>query len=579
MRLWLGIGSGVVLGLFGSAALAAPVTSDELLNAQDNPAEWLMYGRDYRNQRFSPLDQITPDNVAALRPVWAFSTGGSLAGLEATPLFRDGVLYISTDYSRVFAIDAASGTVRWHFEPVYEEGIETKLCCGPVNRGVALKDELVFVNTLDAKLYALNRSDGSVAWQQTIGDWHAAITATGAPLVVGDKVIVGIGGAEYGVRGYLTAYDAASGELAWRTYTIPGPGEPGNESWPGDTWQTGGATTWQTGAYDAETDTLFWGTGNPGPWNSDLRKGDNLWSSSLLALDPQTGAIKWGYQYTPNDAWDYDGNNAPILLDVEVDGRPVKAAVVSNRNGFFYVLDRTSGEFVYAVPTVDGINWTTGLDPKDGRPVVDEAFRPISGGETIEPIVPGLEGGTNWFPMAYNPDLGYVFFATNHWAMGLTAWPPEEVKYVAGDPYMGVDYQMYRLDENIGYIKAFDVAKKAFAWEVPSPLPLFSGMLATKGGLVFTGDQLGFIQALDAQSGEVLWKFQTGSGLNASPITYELEGVQYIAMLSGLGGDPSFYFHGPKGGMLWVFALENQSVEPTGSNPVPIEGALPSFEQ
>ena len=555
---------------------AAPVATEDLLGAQDNAGEWLMYGRDYRNQRFSPLDQIAPENVAELRPVWAFSTGGALAGLEATPLMRDGVLYISTDYSRVFAIDARSGSALWSFEPEYEEGLEAMLCCGPVNRGVALKDDLVYVNTLDARLYALDRADGRVVWQQTIDDWTKAVTATGAPLVVGDKVIVGIAGAEYGVRGYLKAYDAASGEQVWQTYTIPGPGEPGNETWPGDTWMRGGATTWQTGAYDVDTNTLFWGTGNPGPWNSDLRKGDNLWSSALLALDPDTGAIKWGYQYTPNDAWDYDGNNAPILIDVEIDGRPVQTAVQSNRNGFFYVLDRLSGEFIYAVPTIDGINWTTGLDPKDGRPQVDETMRPISGGATIEPIVPGLEGGTNWFPMAYNPDLGYVFFATNHWAMAMTAWPPEDVVYREGEVYMGVDYQMYRLEDDIGYIKAFDVANKKFVWETASPLPLFSGMLATASGLVFTGDQLGFAQALDARTGEVLWKFQTGSGINASPITYELDGTQYVAILSGLGGDPSFYFSGPKGGTLWVFALENQPLAEGGMNPVPIEGALPT---
>ena len=538
-----------------------------------------MYGRDYRNQRFSPLNQITPDNVKDLRPVWAFSTGGALAGLEATPLMRDGVLYFSTDYSRVFALDARTGTALWFFEPEYEEGLEAMLCCGPVNRGVALKDDLVFVNTLDARLYALDRKNGSVVWEQTIDDWKQAVTATGAPLVVGDNVIVGIAGAEYGVRGYLKAYDAATGELQWQTYTIPGPGEPGNETWPGDTWMRGGATTWQTGAYDAETDTLFWGTGNPGPWNSDLRKGDNLWSSSLLALDPDTGAIKWGYQYTPNDAWDYDGNNAPILIDVEIDGRAVKAAVQSNRNGFFYVLDRTSGEFIYAVPTIEGINWTTGLDPKDGRPQVNEAMRPISGGKTIEPIVPGLEGGTNWFPMAYNPDLGYVFFATNHWAMAMTASKPEDVEYTPGEPYMGVNYQMYRLEDDIGYVKAFDVANKEFLWETPSPLPLFSGLLATKSGLVFTGDQLGHALALDARTGETLWRFQTGSAINASPITYELDGTQYVAILSGLGGDPSFYFKGPKGGMLWVFALENQAPTGDGMNPVPIEGALPTFDR
>lgn len=563
---------------FLAPADAASVSSKDLLNAQDNAGEWLMYGRDYRNQRFSPLDQINRENVGQLRPVWAFSTGGKLDGLEATPLIRDGVMYISADYARVFAIDARSGTALWSFEPKYEEGLEAMLCCGPVNRGVAIKDDLVFVNTLDARLIALNRADGSVAWEQKIDDWKKAVTATGAPLVIRDHVIVGIGGAEYGVRGYVKSYDAKSGALEWTAYMIPGPGEPGNESWPGETWKTGGATTWQTGSYDADTNTLYWGTGNPGPWNSDLRKGDNKWSSSLVALDPDDGKIKWGYQYTPNDAWDYDGNNAPILIDVPIGGKLVKAAVQSNRNGFFYVLDRTNGEFIYAVPTIEGINWTKGLDPKTGRPEVNEATRPLSGGKTVAPIVPGLEGGTNWFPMAYNPDLGLVYLNTNHWAMSMTAWKPEDVVYKEGDLYMGVDFQMFRLDKEIGYTKAFDVESKKFLWQTSSPLPLFAGILATKSELVFTGDELGHFMALDGKTGDTLWKFQTGSGINASPVTYELDGTQYVAVLSGLGGDPSFYYSAPKGGMLWVFALDSAKLKATDlGNPQPIEGALPTY--
>lgn len=562
-----------------SPAQAGPVSTEDLLNPDKSPGEWLMYGRNYANQRFSPLGQITPENVGNLRPVWAFSTGGKLGGLEATPLMRDGALYISADDSRVFAVDARSGTALWSYEPKYEKGLEAMLCCGPVNRGLAMKDDLVFVNTLDARLVALNRADGSVAWEQVIDDWKQAYTATGAPLVVKDHVIVGIAGAEYGVRGHIRSYNAKSGKLEWTAYTIPGPGEEGNDTWPGDTWKTGGASTWQTGSYDPDTNTLFWGTGNPGPWNSDLRKGDNKWSSSLVAFDADTGKIKWGYQYTPNDAWDYDGNNTPILMDVEIDGKLVKAAVTSNRNGFFYVLDRTDGSFIYAVPTIDGINWTKGLDPKTGRPEVNEELRPLSGGKTIQPIVPGLEGGTNWFPMAYNPDLGLVYFNTNHWAMSMTAWKPEDVVYKEGDLYMGVDFQMFRLDKEIGYTKAFDVAKKEFVWETSSPLPLFGGVLATQSGLVFTGDELGYVLALNGKSGEVLWKFQTGSGINASPITYELDGTQYLAVLSGLGGDPSFYYSGPKGGMLWVFALEGKAQESERSNPVPIEGALPTYGQ
>ena len=559
------------------AVHAADVTGEALLDAQANAGEWLMYGRDYRNNRFSPLTQLTPANVAQLKPVFAYSTGGKFAGLEATPLFHDGSLYFTGDYSRVFALDARTGTARWYWEPVYEEGIEAILCCGPVNRGLAIHGDLVFVGTLDARLVALRTKDGSVAWEQKLEDWNKAYASTGAPLVVGDLVITGIAGAEYGVRGFVQAFKAATGEPVWKTFMIPGPGEPGNETWPGETWKTGGASTWQTGVYDAETRTLLWGTGNPGPWNSDLRKGDNKWSCSLVAMDVDTGKIKWGFQYVPNDAWDYDGNNAPVLLDVTIDGTPRKVAVQSNRNGFLYVIDRVSGEFIYATPTIEGINWVTGLDPETGAPIVNEALRPKSGGPKIEPIVPGLEGGTNWFPIAADPEKNIVYLNTNDWAMSLKAWKPDDVVYEAGTVYMGVDYQMYRHKDKTGYLKAFDVANKKWLWELPSPLPMFAGVLATKSGLLFTGDQLGFFQAVDAASGKLLWRFQTGSGINASPITYELDGTQYVAVLSGLGGDPSFYFSGPKGGMLWVFAVDGKVADTTSFNASIIEKALPVY--
>lgn len=573
---FLSVACMLVWGLPGVAG-AKPVTSEDLLNAQSNAAEWLTYGRNYLNQRYSPLEKITKQNVAQLKPVFTYSTGGKFAGLEATPLFHDGVLYFSADYSRVFALDARTGTLKWYWEPKYDDGLEAVLCCGPVNRGLAIWGDKVYVGTLDARLVALNISDGSVAWEQTIEDWHKAYTSTGAPLVVKDKVIVGVGGAEYGIRGFVRAYDAASGRPVWTRHVIPGPGEPGNESWPGDTWKTGGASTWQTGVYDPETNTLFWGTGNPGPWNSDLRKGDNKWSCSLVALNPDNGEIKWAFQYTPNDAWDYDGNNGPVLMDVTVDGKPRKVAVQSNRNGFLYVIDRVSGEFIYATPTIEGINWTAGLDPTTGRPNVNEDKRPRSGGPKVEPIVPGLEGGTNWFPIASNPERGIVYLNTNDWAMALTAWKPGDVVYKEGELYMGVDYQMYRHKDMTGFLKAFDVGKKKWLWQLPSPLPMFAGILATKSGLVFTGDQLGFFEAVDAESGKVLWKFQTGSGINASPITYELDGKQYVAILSGLGGDPSFYFSGPKGGMLWVFSVDGQIRDTTSFNPQIIESALPIY--
>jgi alcohol dehydrogenase (cytochrome c) len=567
----------MVLALGAGSAVARDVDSSALLEAQSNANEWLMYGRNYLNQRFSPLDKITKDNAAELKPVFAFSTGGKFAGLESTPLFHDGFLYFSADYSRVFAIDAKTGVRKWSYEPKYEDGIEGVLCCGSVNRGIGLWKDKVYVGTLDARLVALNLKDGTVAWEQKIDEWKNGYSSTGAPLVVKDKVIVGIAGAEYGVRGYIRAYDAATGKEVWTRHTIPGPEEPGHDSWPGETWKTGGGSTWVTGSYDPETNLLLWGTGNPGPWNSDLRKGDNKWTCSLLAIDADSGEIKWAYQYTPNDAWDYDGNNAPILLNLKLDGKDRKLAVQSNRNGFLYVLDRVTGEFIYATPTIEGINWTKGLDPKTGRPEVNEAMRAKSGGDKIEPIIPGLEGGTNWFPPAADPEKGIIYLNTNDWPMSLKAWKPEDVVYKPGTVYMGVDYQMYRHKEKTGFLKAFDVANKKWLWQLPSSLPMFAGVLATKGGVLFTGDQLGHALAVDADSGKVLWKFQTGSAINASPITYELDGKQYVAVLSGLGGDPGFYFSGPKGGMLWVFSIDGSIEETEDYSAEIIETGLPFY--
>jgi alcohol dehydrogenase (cytochrome c) len=556
-------------------AAAGPSDAD-LVAAAKNRGEWLIYGRTYDNQRFSPLTQVKPSNVAKLRPVWSAGLN-SLDGLEATPVVSGGVMYVTGSHAHVFAFDAVNGQRLWQWAPEEPEGLGTVLCCGPVNRGVAVYDDLVYVLTLDARLVALKKDTGEVAWEKAIDDWKKGVSATGAPYIVKGMVVVGIAGGEYGVRGYVRAYDAKSGAERWTTYTIPGPGEPGNESWPGDTWKTGGGATWQSGAYDPELDLIYWGTSNPGPWNSDLRKGDNKWTASLIAMDASSGKIRWGFQYTPNDGWDYDGNNAPILADVTVGGKKIKAALQTNRNGFFYVLDRVTGKFVYAVPTVDGINWTTGLDPVTGRPTVNEKMRPLADGKTVVPIVPGLEGGTNWFPMAYNPDMGVAFVPTNTWAMALTGYKPEDIQYEPGKVYMGMDYKMHRISDTIGRLRAFDVQKKKWLWEIPSPLPLFAGVLATKSGLVFTGDQQGFFFAADAKSGKVLWRYQTGSGINASPVTYEIGGRQYVAILSGLGGDPSFYFSGPKGNTLFVFALDNMPAARAGAGKfdVPeIEGAL-----
>jgi alcohol dehydrogenase (cytochrome c) len=556
---------------------AAEVTSKDLVGAQQNAGEWLMYGRDYRNWRYSPLAEVTPDTAGKLKPVWAMSTGGKFGGLESTPLFHDGVLYFSADYGRVFAVDAKTGNIKWRYEPEYDEGFAAMLCCGPIHRGVALSGDKVIVARLDAKLVALNAADGKTAWEAPIDDWKKGVTTNSAPLVVKDHVIIGVSGGEYGVRGYLSSYNSKDGKLEWRTYTIPAPGEPGSDTWPkDDSWKTGGGPTWLTGSYDADTDTLYWGVGNPGSWQADTHPGDNLWTDCMLAIEPDTGKIKWGYQYTPNDAWDYDGMATPILVDTTIDGKPTKAAVVSNRNGYFYAIDRSDGHFIYAIPMVEGINWTSGLDPKTGKPTINEAMKPKADGKQVQTIVPGLEGGTNWFPPAYDPDSGLFYVAVNQGGMGLTSWEKGKLQYKPGDVYMGVDYQMYRMGQTIGRIKAIDIANKKVAWEVKSPLPMFSGMLVTKGGVLFTGDQRGRFLAYDAKTGKELWSFQTGSGINASPMTYELDGKQYVAILSGLGGDPSFYYSAPKGGMLWVFSIDGKVDEGDLYNAQVIDKMLPN---
>ncbi|MFO1090343.1 MAG: PQQ-dependent dehydrogenase, methanol/ethanol family [Hyphomicrobiales bacterium] len=558
---------------------AKPVTSDDLVSAQKDAGEWLMYGRDYRNWRYSPLTEITPKNAEKLKPVWAMSTGGQFGGLEATPLFRDGTLYFSADYGRVFAVDARTGNIVWRYEPEYEQGFNAVLCCGPIHRGVALADDLVITARLDAQLVALNRADGKIVWQTKIDEWKNGVTTNSAPLVVKDHVFIGVSGGEYGVRGYLNSYNLKTGKLEWQTYTVPAPGEPGSDTWPkDDSWKKGGGPTWLTGSYEPETNTLYWGVGNPASWQADTRPGDNLWTNSMLALDPDTGKIKWGFQYTPNDGWDYDGMATPILIDAKIDGKERKTAMVSNRNGYFYAIDRTNGKFIYAMPMVEGINWAKGIDPVTGKPQEVEAKKPKQGSK-VEPIVPGLEGGTNWFPPAFDPETGLFYVSVNQWGMGLTSWEKGKLQYKPGDTYMGVDYQMYRMGQTIGHLRAIDVANKKVVWDVPSSLPMFAGILATKGGVVFTGDQRGRFLAYDAKSGKELWKFQTGSGINASPITYELDGKQYVAILSGLGGDPSFYYSAPKGGMLWVFAIDGKVQEGDLYNAKVIETMLPSLKQ
>ncbi|MDA1314704.1 MAG: PQQ-dependent dehydrogenase, methanol/ethanol family [Acidobacteria bacterium] len=567
--------------LSASMAWAQPVTTEQLEKAAGDTSSWLMYGRDYQGHRYVELDQITPANVDRLHPAWVFATGGENRGLQATPLIHEGVLYLSADGSRVFAIDARTGAKKWSYDPKMPRESERVYCCGSINRGVALLGDLVYVGTMDARLIALHRDTGEVAWQTQVIAWEQGYSITGAPLVVKDMVLTGVAGGEYGIRGFVKAYDAKTGEPRWTTYTVPGPGEPGNETWPGDTWKNGGGPTWTTGAYDPALNLIYWNTGNAAPWNCQVRKGDNKWTASTIAINADDGDIEWGFQYTPWDCWDYDAVSTPLLADVALSdgGDPVKALFHHDKNGFFYALDRTNGKFIYGEPVVPGITWASGLDPKTGRPNVNMDMVAESGGPEVGPIIPSLEGGIDWQPLAYNPELKTLYFMSNQWAMGYKFWNEGEFQPPTnGELYLGGDYQNYLTSDQPGNFVAFDVVKRKVLWRSVSPAPFWAGAVATSSGLVFTGDMRGYFMALDARTGTILWRFQTGSGIIGSPITYQLDGTQYVAVPSGgIGGDMTFYYTEPKAGNLWVFALDGGGparVAP-GTNLTTLEGGLP----
>lgn len=580
--LWKPCSGGAALALAVLCSLPASagnVTYQDLLNAGRNSRDWLSYGRTYDAQRYVQLGQITPGNVQRLQPVWVFPTGGDNRGLEATPLIHEGVMYLGADQSRVFAIDARTGFPKWKFDPGLSKDVERVYCCGSNNRGVALLGNLVYVGTMDARLIALDKSTGKPVWEAKVADWEHGYSITGAPLAVKDMVLTGVAGGEYGIRGFVSAFDAKTGALRWQRHVIPGPGEEGNDSWPGDTWEHGGGSTWTTGVFDPQTNLVYWQVGNAGPWNCQVRRGDNKWTAGTVALNADTGAIQWGFQYTPWDCWDYDSVSTPVLADVQIGGRGVKALFHFDKNGFFYALDRTTGKFLYGEPIVPGINWTKGLDPVTGRPNVNLEMVAQSGGPEIGPIIPSLEGAIDWQPLAFDPGRKYMFFMSNNWAMGYKFWAEDKfAPPTKGEWYLGADYQMYSTHgDNTGNFVAFDVANRKVVWRVASPVPFWAGAVATSSGLVFTGDMRGYFLAIDATTGKVLWHFQTGSGIIGSPITYELDGIQYVAVPSGgIGGDMGFYYTEPKAGNLWVFALDGRKpVIGTESNLTDIPNSIP----
>ena len=567
---------------FSTSATALDVSIDEIMNDQASGGDILSYGLGPRAQRYSPLDQLNKDNIKNLYPVWSFSFGGEKQrGQESQPLIKDGVMYVTGSYSRMWAIDIASGEELWQYDARLPEGILP--CCDVVNRGAAILGDKVFFGTLDAKIVALDAATGKVIWRKKIGDYEAGYSYTAAPLIVpteahGPLILTGNSGGEFGIVGQVEARHPDTGELIWSRPTIEGhmgtlKGQESsmtgvaNETWAGDMWKNGGGATWLGGTYDPDTKLAYFGTGNPAPWNSYLRPGDNKWTASRIAIDVETGEIAWGFQTTPHDGWDYDGVNEFISFDMEKDGETVQAGATADRNGFFYVLDRTNGEFISATPFVQNISWAKGMD-ENGRPLFDPENRPGNPTESADGkkgksifAVPSFLGGKNWMPMAYSQNTNNFYIPSNEWGMDL--WN-EPVTYKKGAAYLGAGFTIKPIfDDYIGSLKAMDPATGEVKWEYKNKAPLWGGVLTTAGGLVMTGTPEGYLKAFDDETGEELWKFQTGTGIVSSPITWEQDGEQYVAIVTGWGGAVPLWggevakvvSYLNQGGSVWVFKI------------------------
>ncbi len=508
---------------------AAAVPYERLLADEANGDDWLSYSGGYRAERFSPLDQIRPGNVAGLKVVWAYQmqpTDMPGAGLqETTPLVADGIMYLTESPSSVSALDARTGRLLWHWAPEMSQEV-LHIGFPKVNRGVAILEDTLYVATLDARLFALDAGTGAVRWETKVADNAVGFSLTLAPLALNGIIIVGVSGAEAGVRGFIDGYQAKTGERLWRTFTVPAPGELGSDTWGGDSWQTGGGSTWLTGAYDPELDLLYWTTGNPAPdWNGDLRPGDNLFTCSLLALDPTTGAMRWHFQFTPHDTHDWDANQIPVLVDASVDGKPRRLIALANRNAFYYLIDRETGEFVLARP-YSKQTWAAGIDAS-GRPILLPGKEPSREGTLVWP---SLQGATNWFSPSYNPQTRQFFVANRR--MGAVYFK-SEVEYEPGAPFLGGGEQALSGDDASGAVLALDVLTGEQQWEFPLQSPPWSGVMATAGGLVFGASNEGYVFALDAASGNPLWRFNTGAHIRTNPMGFAVDGRQRVAVTGG----------------------------------------------
>ena len=574
--------------MVAGAAQAKEVTDADILNDAKTTGDVVHFGLGQQGQRFSTLDKINTKTVKNLVPVWSFSFGGEKQrGQESQPLVHDGKMFVTASYSRIFALDAKTGKKLWKYEHRLPEGIMP--CCDVINRGAALYDNLVIFATLDAQLVALNKDTGKVVWKDKIDDYAAGYSATAAPLIVKGLVITGVSGGEFGVQGRMEARDAKTGKMVWMRPTVEGHmgykwvngekvenGISGtlNATWTGDLWKTGGAATWNGATYDPDTNLVFAGTGNPAPWNSHLRPGDNLFSSATVAIDPDTGKIVWHYQTTPHDGWDFDGVNEFVSFDYKdpKTGKIIKAGGKADRNGFFFVLDRTNGKPLNIFPFVKDITWAKGFDMNTGRPIYVDENRPgdPSGsadgkkGKSVT-AAPSFLGGKNQQQIAYNPQTGLFYVPANEWAMDI--WN-EPIAYKKGAAYLGAGFTIKAIhDDYIGVLRAMDPTTGKIVWENKNYAPLWGGVLSTGGGLVFYGTPEGLLKALDAKTGKELWSFQTGTGIVAPPVTWEQDGEQMIAVVTGWGGAVPLWGgdvakrvnYLEQGGSVWVFKLHKGS--------------------
>ena len=508
----------------GVGPLFSPVTWERLVNAADEPHNWLMYSGTLDSKRFSRLDQIHNRNVAQLELKWAHHIR-QLDRAETTPLVVDGVMFITESPSNVTAVDAATGRPFWRY--VHELPDDLRVCCGRNNRGVAILGETLYMSTLDAHLVAIDGRSGNLLWSAEVADYRAGYSKTAAPLIVKDKVVTGIAGGEFGIRGFLDAYDAKTGRREWRTHTIPGPDHPDNQTWAGDSWRTGGSPTWITGSYDPELNLVYWGTGNPGPdYNGDIRSGDNLYADSVLALDGDTGEMKWYFQFTPHDVHDWDAIQIPVLADIQFDGAPRKAMLWANRNGFYYTLDRETGEFLVGKEFARQ-TWAEGLDA-NGRPIRRPGMLPSPEGTLVSPMA---GGGTNWWSPAYSPRTGLLYVSAFD---GEANFFIRDESYSEGDRFTGGGTQTpLPIDNYKSAIRALDPGTGDLRWEFPITPRSRAGVLATAGDLVFSASVDGYFFALDAVTGEELWHISLGGPVNAQPMTYAVDGQQYVTMTVG----------------------------------------------